>query len=149
MHCSRRGCTNCCRACNDLDNRDFHVTIKGLCFNSLGRLLLVQERDGVWDLPGGRLEHGEDFHTTLAREVREEMGLDCEILDDQPHWAWSALNRDNKWKVVLCFRIVLPHLNFTPSKECIACHYYSGAELAALTVAPQIQLLAKHLLQSE
>lgn len=128
-----------------MDNRDFHVTIKGLSFDDQGRVLLVQEHDGVWDLPGGRLEHGEDFHTALAREIREEMGIECKILDEQPHWAWSALNRDNKWKVVLCFRITLPHLNFTPSDECRACDYFSMPALAVMSLAPQIQALAQHL----
>lgn len=128
-----------------MDNRDFHVTIKGLSFDDQGRVLLVQEHDGVWDLPGGRLEHGEDFHTTLAREIREEMGLECEVLDEQPYWAWSALNRDNRWKVVLCFRITLPHLNFTPSNECMTCDYFAVPALAALPVAPQIRALVQHL----
>ena len=128
-----------------MDNRDFHVTIKGLCFDDQGRVLLVQEHDGVWDLPGGRLEHGEDFHTTLTREIHEEMGLECEILDDQPYWAWSALNRDNRWKVVLCFRIALPYLNFTPSRECVACSYFSAEEISALDVAPQTRTLAARL----
>lgn len=128
-----------------MDNRDFHVTIKGLSFDNQGRVLLVQEHDGVWDLPGGRLEHGEDFHTALTREIREEMGLECEVLDAQPYWAWSALNRDNKWKVVLCFRIVLPHLNFTSSNECVACNFFDAAGLATIPVAPQTHRLALHL----
>lgn len=128
-----------------MDNRDFHVTIKGLCFDQQGRVLLVQEHDGIWDLPGGRLEHGEDFHTTLTREIREEMGLNCEILDTQPYWAWSAFNRDNKWKVVLCFRIALPHLHFTPSSECTACEYFSASDLDTLAIAPQTRVLAERL----
>jgi len=86
-----------------MDRRNFHVTIKGLFFDERGRILLVREPSGVWDLPGGRLEHGETFHAALRRECREEMALECEILDPAPHWAWSARDRDGLWKVVLCF----------------------------------------------
>jgi 8-oxo-dGTP pyrophosphatase MutT (NUDIX family) len=32
-------------------------------------------RDGVWDLPKGKLEHGEDFEAAALREVEEETGL--------------------------------------------------------------------------
>ena len=31
---------------------------------------------GVWEWPGGKLDPGEDFATGLAREVREECGLE-------------------------------------------------------------------------
>lgn len=130
-----------------MDNRDYQVTIKGLYFDPRGRLLLIQERDGVWDLPGGRLEHGEDFTTALKRECREEMGIHCDILDTTPYWAWSAQDRDGGWKVVLCFRITLPHLEFTPSEECVAMGFFDAAGLAEIPAVPQLQGLAGLLAQ--
>jgi 8-oxo-dGTP diphosphatase len=120
-----------------MDSRDYHVTIKGLFFDEQGRVMLVQEDSGVWDLPGGRIEHGEDFHGTLSRECQEEMGLDCRILDQHPYWAWSALDRDGLWKVVLCFRITLPHLNFTPSDECVSVGFFDANRFGAHEVVPQ------------
>jgi 8-oxo-dGTP pyrophosphatase MutT (NUDIX family) len=44
-----------------------------------GRVLLLVNERGEWDLPGGRPEAGEDHRTALAREVREETGLGIEI----------------------------------------------------------------------
>lgn len=44
-----------------------------------GRVLLLLNERGEWDLPGGRPEAGEDHRTALAREVREETGLSVEI----------------------------------------------------------------------
>lgn len=128
-----------------MDSRDYHVTIKGLFFDARGRLLLLQESDGVWDLPGGRLEHGEDFPAALKRECREEMGIECEVLDTSPYWAWSALDRDGLWKVVLCFRIALPHLNFIRSNECVACAFYSADELGSIDLVPQMHKLPAYL----
>jgi ADP-ribose pyrophosphatase YjhB (NUDIX family) len=40
-----------------------------------GRVLLVRE-DGRWLLPGGEVEAGESHGEALARELREETGLD-------------------------------------------------------------------------
>ena len=131
-----------------MDNRNFHVTIKGLFFDPQGRVMLVKEHSGVWDLPGGRLEHGEDFHTALKRECQEEMGLNCHILDTVPFWAWSAHDHDGLWKVVLCFRITLPHLDFTPSDECVAYDFFDAAAFIAAPVVAQTRKLGEHLIHT-
>ena len=34
---------------------------------------------GLWSLPGGRLEHGEYIAGAVAREVKEETGLEVEV----------------------------------------------------------------------
>ncbi|MHC3547175.1 NUDIX hydrolase N-terminal domain-containing protein [Streptococcus suis] len=39
------------------------------------KILLVQENDGLWSLPGGHIEEGENFHDSVVREVFEETGL--------------------------------------------------------------------------
>ena len=36
-------------------------------------------RNGIWDLPKGKLEYLEDFETAALREVREECGLDSSL----------------------------------------------------------------------
>lgn len=124
-----------------MDKRDFHVAVKGLFFDERGRVLVLKEASGVWELPGGRLEHGEDIPSALKRECREEMGIDCEVLDAAPRLAWSAFDRDGFWKVVLCFRIRLPRLDFVPSEECIALDFFDKAGLEAIDLAPQMRPL--------
>src|SRR5476649_1047931 len=54
------------------------VSIKGVLIHE-GRVLLLLNERGEWDLPGGRPEAGEDHRTALKREVREETGLDVEV----------------------------------------------------------------------
>lgn len=47
------------------------------------KLLMVQrDRDpgrGLWSVPGGRLEAGEYLNAAVAREVKEETGLDVTV----------------------------------------------------------------------
>lgn len=42
-----------------------------------GRLVLIRRRDnGLWALPGGMVDWGEDIPTTIDRELKEETGLE-------------------------------------------------------------------------
>lgn len=54
------------------------ISIKGVVIDD-GRVLLLLNERGEWDLPGGRPDPGEDHRTALAREVREEAGLAVEV----------------------------------------------------------------------
>lgn len=48
-----------------------------------GKLLMVRRAKepgkGLWSIPGGRLERGEFIAAGVAREVKEETGLDVEV----------------------------------------------------------------------
>ncbi len=60
----------------------FEVSLKIALFRD-GRLLLVQEADtGYWELPGGRIDVGEErlpHAEILAREIAEELGPEVSI----------------------------------------------------------------------
>jgi 8-oxo-dGTP diphosphatase len=44
-----------------------------------GRVLLIRTEKFGWELPGGKVEPGEDLIAALVREVREEAGCDVEV----------------------------------------------------------------------
>ncbi len=51
-----------------------------------GRVLLTQRKrgshlEGMWEFPGGKVEPDEDPKDALARELREELGIDAEVGD--------------------------------------------------------------------
>jgi 8-oxo-dGTP diphosphatase len=54
--------------------------VGGLVYDEAGRLLLIRRANepgrGLWSVPGGRVEQGEDDAAALIREMREETGLD-------------------------------------------------------------------------
>ena len=53
----------------------------GLVSNRRGDYLLIS-RNGLWDLPKGHQEEGEDISTTALREVQEETGVNQLLLRD-------------------------------------------------------------------
>jgi 8-oxo-dGTP pyrophosphatase MutT (NUDIX family) len=51
----------------------FPVSVKGVVIRD-GRVLLLRNERDEWELPGGKLELGEDPATCVEREVAEEVG---------------------------------------------------------------------------
>ena len=49
----------------------FPVSVKGVCVQA-GRVLLLHNERDEWELPGGKLELGEDPAACVAREIEEE-----------------------------------------------------------------------------
>lgn len=52
----------------------YPISVKGVLIDR-GRVLLLLNERGEWDLPGGRPDPGEDHRAALKREVQEEAGL--------------------------------------------------------------------------
>jgi 8-oxo-dGTP pyrophosphatase MutT (NUDIX family) len=68
----------------------FPVSVKGVLLIDGAVVLLKNERD-EWELPGGRLEPGEDPAGCLAREMREELALDVAVAGIVDCWTYEVL----------------------------------------------------------
>jgi 8-oxo-dGTP pyrophosphatase MutT (NUDIX family) len=65
----------------------------GLVVNDLNQQLFIF-RNGVWDLPKGKLEEGESFEIAAVREVKEECGLENLQLGPLLHISFHSYKLD-------------------------------------------------------
>jgi 8-oxo-dGTP diphosphatase len=60
-----------------------------------GRLLLVRDLQGFWAGVGGWIESGETPEQAIIREVREEIGVESEVIAAcKPFIAWNVTTGD-------------------------------------------------------
>ena len=59
---------------SDNDAYRFPVSVKGIVIRD-GAVVLVKNRRGEWELPGGKLELSETPEQCVAREIEEELQL--------------------------------------------------------------------------
>lgn len=56
------------------------VDVRGVVFNDVGEMLLVQEaKNGRWTLPGGWADVGDTPRQAVEREIREESGYEAQV----------------------------------------------------------------------
>lgn len=95
------------------------------------KILLVQESDGRWALPGGWIDVWETIRSNAIKEVKEEAGLDVEVQyiiaihshhrRNVPDYPYSVLKT-----FVMCESF---GGEFTPNNETVASGYFALNEL--------------------
>ena len=112
--------------------RAFPVSVKGVLVRD-GRVLLLKNEREEWELPGGKLELGEEPSACVAREITEETGLSVTtgpILD-----AWQYHIREGRDVLIVTYGC---HLRGnqppTISDEHNAIGFFTQAEIASLNM---------------
>lgn len=67
------------------------LSVKGVVWDTGGRVLLGLNDRGEWELPGGRPEHGETEAQCLVREVLEESGLPVSVRQHLGRWCFEVV----------------------------------------------------------
>ncbi len=129
----------------EIPNRFYRVSIKGLILDETRtKFLIVQEENGLWELPGGGLEWGESPQDGLRREIQEEMGLQVTYLHPHPCYFITEKNlKGDLWIANVLFEIEVQDLNFVPSEECVAIQFVGAEEVQALETFPNVPEFAR------
>jgi len=64
---------------DDTEKSYFHILAKSIIIDHDCILVVKAKNSDNTFLPGGHLEFNENLKSTLAREIREEIGIDCTV----------------------------------------------------------------------
>lgn len=100
---------------------DFKLTVKGIVRNEKGEILILKRSEsddhkpGVWETPGGGVDHEESPQKALEREVMEETGL--AIIVKEPFNVFTFRKDTGEFKVGITFLCDLVSSEVTLSYE--------------------------------
>lgn len=85
----------------------YRIACVAIVFNSENKILLLKRHQpnhhthGMWNLPGGGLEFGEDPTEAVIREVREEANAHVKLLSRHPYVYSDTRHKDHKQILLL------------------------------------------------
>ena len=118
-----------------------------------GRLLLAKRTDNaLWTIPGGTMKPGETIAKTAIREVKEETGLDVEVVSlvgiySNPHHVVEYSDGEVRQQFSVCFTCKFVGGELTTSDETSEVGYFSPDELDDMEIHPSIRLRIQHFLE--
>ncbi|HEY0113256.1 MAG TPA: (deoxy)nucleoside triphosphate pyrophosphohydrolase [Allosphingosinicella sp.] len=115
------------------------IVVAAALVNDEGRVLLQQRRagrdmEGLWEFPGGKLEAGEGLEEALARELREELGIEVEPQALMP--AAFATAENGKRRMLLLLYIGREWRGSPRALDAAALRWVRPAEMHALPMPP-------------
>jgi 8-oxo-dGTP diphosphatase len=76
------------------------LVLRGARVLALRRAATNLAGPGLWETVSGRVEHGEEPHVAVAREIAEETALEVHV-EERPWTAYAALRRGEPMIVIL------------------------------------------------
>lgn len=119
-----------------------------------GRILLTRRRNNdLWTIPGGAMEPGETIAQTAVREVKEETGVDVEVVGlvgiySNPRHVIEYDDGEVRQRFSVCFACRPTGGEATASDETSEVRYVDRSELDSLNVHPSIRLPIGHYLEA-
>ena len=125
-------------------------SVTAVIVNELGQLLLIHKTDNdLWALPGGGHEAGETIAETVVREVREETGIDVQVVDlvglyTDPRHVMAYDDGEVRQQFSICFHARPVGGSLQTSAESKEVRWVAPHELDDLNIHPSMRLRITH-----
>lgn len=118
-----------------MDEYRWIISVKAVMIHG-GRVLLLENDRGDWELPGGRLDPVDgSFETALAREIREETGLRAAVGTVRHAEIFRQLG-DGREVVIVAYDATVPETDVTISDEHVGAAWVELDALEAIELPP-------------
>lgn len=125
----------------EIPNGFYRTSIKALIFDKDKRFLLCLEDNGLWEIPGGSLDFGENPEDCLKRELMEEMGVKVIKIGKKPLYFLNFLNNKNYWTTNIVFEVEVENLEIVKSDECVEARFFSKTEAEKVNLNNSVKKL--------
>lgn len=131
------------------------VAVTVVALDKDGRVLMIERTDnGLWAIPGGGQDVGETSREAAIREVREETGLDIEVVGlvgiySDPHHVIAYDDGEVRQEFSICFRGRSIGGRITVSEESSRVEWIEPERLGNLSIHPSVRLRIEHGLQTD
>jgi 8-oxo-dGTP diphosphatase len=97
---------------------------------------------GYWVIPGGGVKWGETIREAAIREIKEETGLDVELVRLICHE--EILNLPENYHTVTFFHLAKPkHMNLKPSDDISEADFFSVEEIKKMKISETVEWVLK------
>ncbi|MCP3975912.1 MAG: NUDIX hydrolase [bacterium] len=124
-----------CEECGYVHFRNPGVGAAAVAYDSAGRILLVRRgphatKAGLWSIPAGFVDYGEDVRDGAARELLEETGLTAEI--GTPVWVATNFHDPAKVTVGIWFEASVTGGQLVAGDDAVEVGWFALSELPAM-----------------
>lgn len=118
-----------------------------------GGVLLGKRTDNtLWTIPGGTMKPGETIAETAVREVKEETGIDVEVVSligiySNPNHVVEYANGEVRQQFSVCFACRRIDGELATSDETSEVGYFGPDEIEGMGIHPSIRLRIQHFLE--
>jgi 8-oxo-dGTP diphosphatase len=114
------------------DSPFYRVSVKALIFDDQHRLLVFQDDEGAYEMPGGGWEHGETLKECITRELYEEMRITPSHIGEV-QFVYSGLHDTGYMKCVIVVPVTITSHDFQPTDDdLVAARFVTRDEFSEL-----------------
>lgn len=131
----------------EIDDCLYRISTKAIIIKNQRILLVCEEGDEWWSLPGGGVDYGETPEEALLRELSEELGVEQQSLKTDNKIVFTTMGTvvGGVPRANFYYRVEVPASKITQTKHVRKSGWFSIGELPNLYLSPSTDTIVERL----